>query len=153
MDSVLAAATLPVQMTTRQCLCVLALGLAMIAACHKDSAVDDSVCRCTPGNLSRTRSADGTVLDGATLLGKLRRHRRDVEQHKTPRDIKVFDDELRFEILSFCQPCGDWVKDRMTIEELFPLARLDDAASSVCLGLVLRDGTTAWGDARPRACR
>jgi len=143
-------------MTTRQWLGVAALGLAIgvaTGACHRDSAVDNAVCRCTPGNLSRTRRADGTTLDSAALLGKLRRHRRDVEQHKNPRDIKVFDDELRFEISNFCQPCGDWIQDRMTIEDMFPLARLDDAAGSVCLGLVLRDGTTIYGDARPPACR
>jgi hypothetical protein len=141
-------------MTARQRLGVVILGLAIgvaTGACHGEPAVDDRVRRCTPGNLSRTRLTDGTFLDGAALLGKLRRHRRDVEQHKMPRDIKVFDDELRFEISNFCQPCGDWVKDRMTIEELFPLARLDDAADAVCMGLVLRDGTTVYGDARPRA--
>ncbi len=139
-------------MTTRQCLWV-ALVLATIAACHDTPPADDGVCRCTPGNLSKTKLADGTALDGAALLGKLRRHRQDVEQHKNPRDIKVFDDELRFQISNFCQPCGDWIKDRMTIEDMFPLARLDDAANAVCLGLVLRDGTTVYGDARPRACR
>jgi hypothetical protein len=140
-------------MTAWQSVCSAALALAVVAACHETPAADDGVCRCTPGNVSRTRLADGTYLDGAALLGKLRRHRRDVEQHRTPRDIKVFDDELRFEIANFCQPCGDWVKDRMTIEDLFPLAQLDDAAGSVCLGLVLRDGSTVYGDARPRACR
>jgi hypothetical protein len=139
-------------MTTRQWLPGVALVLAMFTAC-RDKPVDDGVCHCTPGNVSRTKQSDGTYLDGAALLGKLRRHQRDVEQHRNPRDIKVFDDELRFEISNFCQPCGDWVKDRMTIEDLFPLQRLDDAAGSVCLGLVLRDGTTVYGDARPRACR
>jgi hypothetical protein len=143
-------------MATRQRLAVMVFGLAIggaSGACHRDGPADDGVCRCTPGNLSRTKLADGTTLDSAALLGKLRRHRRDVEQHKTPRDIKVFDDELRFEISNFCQPCGDWVQDRMTIEDLFPLGRLDDAAGAVCMGLVLRDGTTVYGDARPRACR
>jgi hypothetical protein len=130
----------------------MTLVLAIVAAC-RDTPVDDGVCRCTPGNRSRTRLADGTFLDGAALLGKLRRHQRDVEQHRTPRDIKVFDDELRFAISNFCQPCGDWVEDRMTIEEMFPLSRLDDAATGICMGLVLRDGTTVYGDARPRACR
>jgi hypothetical protein len=131
---------------------MVAMTLAMAAACRNPPA-DDSVCHCTPGNVSRTQLPDGRYLDSAALLGKLRRHQRDVEQHRTPRDIKVFDDELRFEIANFCQPCGDWIKDRMTIEEMFPLSRLDDAAGSVCLGLVLRDGTTVYGDARPRACR
>jgi hypothetical protein len=130
----------------------MTLVLAIVAAC-RDTPVGDGVCRCTPGNRSRTRLADGTFLDGAALLGKLRRHQRDVEQHRTPRDIKVFDDELRFAISNFCQPCGDWVEDRMTIEEMFPLSRLDDAATGICMGLVLRDGTTVYGDARPRACR
>jgi hypothetical protein len=126
---------------------------ACAAACHDPGPADDTVCRCTPGNLSRTRLADGTVLDGAALLGKLRRHAREVAEHRTPRDIKVLDDELRFAISNFCQPCGTWVGDRMTIEEMFPLRRLDDAVGAVCLGLVLHDGTTAYGDARPRACR
>ena len=78
---------------------------------------------------------------------------RDVEQHRNPRDIKVDDDELRLHVATFCQPCSDWVNDHATLEALFPLDRLDDAAGAVCLGLVLRDGTTAYGDARPRACR
>jgi hypothetical protein len=138
---------LPVALVLAAVTCLGALG-----ACRATPA-DDGVCRCTPGNQSRTKLGDGTYLDGAALLGKLRRHRRDVEQRRNPRDIKVDDDELRLELASFCQPCADWVKDRVTIEELFPLHRLDDAASAVCLGLVLRDGTTAYGDARPRACR
>src|SRR5262245_30838187 len=129
----------------------IATALAL-AAC-RSAPTDDGVCRCTPGNQWRTRNSDGRVLDAAALLGKLRRHRRDVEQHRTPRDIKIDDDALRFDVVSLCQPCGDWVQDRMTVEELFPLARLDDAVDAVCLGLVLRDGTTAYGDARPRACR
>jgi hypothetical protein len=153
MDPEVGAATLHLQMTTRQRRCVVTLVLAMVAACHDTLPTDDGTCHCTPGNLSRTQLADGTHLDSAALLGKLRRHRRDVEQRRNPRDIKVLDDELRFEVANFCQPCGDWVQDRMTIEDLFPLARLDDAAGSVCLGLVLRDGTTVYGDARPRACR
>jgi len=53
------------------------------------------------------------------------------------RDIKVFDDELRFAILSFCQPCGGWVGDRLTIEAMFPLQRLDMPSMA-----------SAW----PRAC-
>jgi len=126
--------------------------LALLAACGAKPA-DDPVCRCTPANASRTKLADGTTLDSAGLLARLRRHRRDVEQHRTPRDIKVFDDELRFQISNFCQPCGDWVQDRMTIEDMYPVSRLDDATGSVCLGLVLGDGTTVYGDARPRACR
>jgi hypothetical protein len=151
MQSKVGAATLR-EMTTRQCLWV-AYVLATVAACRDTPPADDGVCRCTPGNLSRTKLADGTALDGAALLGKLRHHRQEVEQHRNPRDIKVFDDELRFQISNFCQPCGDWIQDRMTMENMFPLARLDDAAGAVCLGLVLRDGTTIYGDARPRACR
>jgi len=126
---------------------------AVVAACHDAPPAGEGACRCTPGNLSRARQSDGTPFDGAALLAGLRRHRQYVEQHRNPRDIKVFDDELRLALASFCQPCGDWVGDRMTMEELFPLQRLDDAAGSVCLGLVLRDGTTVYGDARPRACR
>jgi hypothetical protein len=130
----------------------LTLGLALPAGC-RSAPPDDGVCRCTPGNRSRTRSADGSFVDGAALLAKLRRHQRDVDQRRTPRDIKVDDDVLRYEISNFCQPCGDWVLDRMTMEDMFPLERLADAVDAVCLGLVLRDGTVAYGAARPRACR
>lgn len=130
---------------------VLVLGfIVLVLASCEDHArpADDPACSCVPGNRSRTRLRDGTVLDGAALLSRLRRHRADVAAHRTPRDIKVQDDELRFAVSNFCQPCGAWVGDRATIEELYPLARLDDAVDAVCMGLVLRDGTTAYGDAR-----
>jgi hypothetical protein len=119
----------------------------------RSTPADDPVCRCTPGNSSRTKLSDGTYLDGPALVAKLRYHRQAVEQNRTPRDIKVFDDELRMAIIGYCQPCGDWIQDRLTIEDMFPLQRLDDAASAVCLGLVLHDGTTVYGNARPPACR
>jgi hypothetical protein len=123
-----------------------------LAACR--GKADDGVCRCTPGNVSRTRSVDEAApMDGAGLLDKLRRHKRYVDEQRERRDIKLFDDELRYAILDFCQPCSAWVGERATMEEMFPLHRLDDATSAVCMGLVLRDGTTAYGDARPRACR
>jgi len=128
------------------CACACAL-----AACRK---TDDGVCRCTPGNVSHTRSVDEAApMDGAALLEKLRRHKRYVDEQRERRDIKLFDDELRYAILDFCQPCSAWVGERATMEEMFPLHRLGDATSAVCMGLVLRDGTTAYGDARPRACR
>ena len=128
------------------------LVLGGLLACHEPPAASPA-CACTPGNVSRTKLTNGAPLDGAALLDQLRRHKRDVEQHRTPRDIKVFDDELRFAILGFCQPCGSWVGDRSTIEAMFPLERLDDAVDGVCMGLVLRDGTTAYGELRPAACR
>jgi len=130
----------------------LVLAIAAIAGC-RGAPADDGACRCTPENRSRTRLRDGDYLDGASLLARLRRHRSDVALHRPARDVKMFDDELRLELTSFCQPCSDWVQDRMTIEDMFPLDRLDDAASGVCMGLVLRDGTTVYGSARPRACR
>lgn len=92
-------------------------------------------------------------MDGAILLEKLRLHKRYVDERRERRDVKLLDDELRYAILDFCQPCSAWVGERATMEEMFPLHRLVDATSAVCMGLVLRDGTTAWGDARPRACR
>lgn len=133
----------------------LAWAVVALAACRgRDRADDDGVCRCTPGNVSHTRSVDEAApMDGVGLLAKLRRHQQLVDANRNPRDIKVFDDELRYAILDFCQPCGSWISERSTMEELFPLQRLGDATSAVCLGLVLRDGTTAYGDARPRACR
>ena len=145
-------------MATRPRIPVTSLAVvAMLAAtaCRSDRSTPagDPVCRCTPGNSSRTKLSDGTSLDGATLVAKLRYHRQAVADKRTPRDIKVFDDELRLAIIGYCQPCGDWIQDRMTIEDMFPLPRLDDAASAVCLGLVLHDGTTVYGNARPSACR
>lgn len=115
---------------------------------------DTGPCRCTPGNVSRTKAVDEAApMDGPALLERLRRHKRYVEERRNPRDVKVFDDELRYAILEFCQPCSAWVGERMTMEQMFPLDRLGEATSAVCMGLVLRDGTVAYGDARPRACR
>jgi hypothetical protein len=132
---------------------VAALGACRATAQDGDGAADGP-CRCTPGNVSRTRSVDEAApMDGPALLERLRRHQRYVDEGRNPRDVKVFDDELRYAILSFCQPCSAWVGERMTMEQMFPLRRLDEATSAVCMGLVLRDGTIAYGDARPRACR
>lgn len=129
-----------------------AAALAALAGC-RGAPADDGACRCTPENRSRAQLPEGGTLDGATLLAKLRRHQRDVALQRPGRDVKLFDDELRLELTSFCQPCSDWVEDRLTIEDMFPLDRLDDAVAGVCMGLVLRDGTTVYGNARPRACR
>jgi len=127
--------------------------LFVMAACKSGPAKDEP-CSCTPANVSRTKTLhEAAPMDGQSLLIRLRQHRQDVKSGKTPRDIKVADDELRFAILEFCQPCGDWVPDRLTIEEMFPLDRLDAATKGVCMGLVLTDGTTAWGAARPQNCR
>lgn len=136
----------------RRLLRATAAAAALLAGCH-GAPTDDGVCRCTPENRSRARLPDGGTLDGQTLLAKLRRHRRDVALQRPGRDVKLFDDELRLELTDFCQPCSDWVKDRLTIDDMFPLDRLDDAVAGVCMGLVLRDGTTVYGNARPRACR
>jgi len=127
---------------------------AALSACRNNEASDSAPCRCTPGNVSRTRAlGDDAPMDGRALLDRLRRHKRLVDENRNPRDVKVFDDELRHAIIDFCQPCSDWVGERLTMEQMFPLARLADATSAVCMGLVLRDGTLAYGDARPRACR
>ena len=109
---------------------------------------DDTRCTCVPNNASRVGG-----IDGAALLARLRRHVRDVAQHRNARDVKVDDDELRLAVANFCDPCNTWVTDRLTVDEMFPLARLDEAVEVVCLGLVMRDRTLAFGDARPRACR
>jgi hypothetical protein len=138
--------------TMRCRLLAIATLAAALAGCRAAPA-DDGACRCTPANRSRTRRADGSTLDGATLLARLRRHKRDVALQRPGRDVKLLDDELRLELTEFCQPCSDWVTDRLTIEDMFPLDRLDDAGAGVCMGLVLRDGTTVYGTARPRACR
>lgn len=129
------------------------LAIAILLSACRAPATEDAACRCVPENRSRLKLADGTPVDGATLLARLRRHAQMVAERRNPRDIKVLDDQLRFEVASLCQPCGEWVGDRLTMEELFPLDRLDDAQRAACMGLALRDGTTAWGRARPAACR
>src|SRR5262245_47714266 len=131
-------------MSTQRALCLAVAFAVALALCACRDAATDAACRCVPENRSRMRAADGSVLDGAALLGKLRRHRSDVALHRPGRDVKVFDDELRLQLTEFCQPCSDWISDRMTIEDMFPLDRLDDAATAVCMGLVLRDGTTVY---------
>ncbi len=132
---------------------VIAGATLALAACHKP-AEPEGPCRCAPANTIKSKPiGDAAPMTGETVLANLRRHARDVAAGRNPRDIKVLDDQLRFAVVELCQPCGDWVNDRMTMEQLFPLARLDDAVSAVCMGLVLRDGSTAYGDARPASCR
>ena len=127
---------------------------ALLIGCGSKATDEPSACTCAPGNKGRIRGAGGAEpLTGSSLLAALRKHAQDVRLNKTPRDIKVADDELRFQIIDFCSPCEAWVNDRMTMEEMFPLDRLDDATSAVCMGLVLKDGSTAYGETRPRACR
>ncbi len=125
-----------------------ALGIVIIGllaiGCSKP-APEPTTCTCVPNNASRVGYVD--------VLGKLRRHVRDVAAGRNARDVKVDDDELRFAIANYCDPCNAWVTDRMTIDEMYPLARLDDATGAVCMGLVLRDRTTVYGDVRPTACR
>ena len=129
----------------------LAIALALIAACRGQT---DGPCQCTPDNVSRTKRHDQTTpIDSIGLLSLLRRHRDLEVQNANRRDIKLVDDEIRLTVTSFCQPCGDWVGDRMTVDEMFPLARIDDATGAVCLGLVLRDGSTTFGTGRPANCR
>jgi len=130
-----------------------AVAILGLVACAP-SSTEDVVCRCTPANSSLTRRVGAAApMDGAALLGELRRHRQAVRDGKNARAVKLVDDELRLALTDFCHPCSAWVTDRLTIDEMFPMSRLDDATTGVCMGLVLRDGTTAWGDARPRACR
>jgi hypothetical protein len=127
--------------------------LALLVACKSEPAAEGP-CTCTPDNHGNISSPlTGQPMDGAMLVAQLRRHMAEVRTGKTPRDVKVFDDELRFAIIDFCQPCGGWVADRMTIEEMFPIEKLDEATSAVCMGLVLRDGKTAYGSTRPANCR
>jgi len=114
-----------------------------LTACGKPA--EPRTCDCLP------QPADPA--GGAAILDGLRRHVAAVRDGKNPRDVKLVDDDLRFAIVNFCSPCGAWVADRTTIEDLYPLDRLDDAARATCLGLELADGTTVYGNARPRACR
>ncbi len=129
------------------------IAIVVLAACGSKSA-DDGPCTCTPANVGHAKAiGEAGPMTGESLLAALRRHRQEVAANLNPRDIKVHDDELRFQIVDFCQPCADWVKDRMTMEEMFPFEQLDNARSAVCMGLVLRDGKTVYGETRPRACR
>jgi len=105
---------------------------ALLAACH-----DEPVKACTPVGQTKPE-----------LLAQLRRHRTLVDQRANGRDVKLVDDEIRIAEGLACQPC-EWVGDRLTVDEMLPLARLDDAVATTCLGLVLRDGSTVYGRARP----
>lgn len=131
---------------------VAAAGATLLAACHGGSE-PAGPCTCKPANTIKSKAlGEAAPMTGETVLANLRRHARDVAAGRNPRDIKMLDDQLRFAVVELCQPC-DWVTDRMTMEALFPLQRLDDAVSAVCMGLVLRDGTSTYGDAHPSNCR
>jgi hypothetical protein len=128
------------------------LAIALLGC--REPAKDDGKCTCTPNNASRVKLRnEAAPVDGKQLLERLHRHKRDVQLGRNARDIKVDDDELRFAISNFCDPCNSWVLDTMRIEDLYPMARLEEAANAICLGLELRDGSVVYGDARPRACR
>jgi hypothetical protein len=105
---------------------------ALLAGCH-----DEPVKACTP--VGKTKPE---------LLALLRRHRTMTEQTTNGRDVKLVDDEIRLAEALACQPC-EWVGDRLAVDEMVPFARLDDAVGTTCLGLVLRDGSTIYGRARP----
>jgi hypothetical protein len=131
----------------------IALVFVFLIGCSKQADAP-TTCTCTPGNTGRIRGAGGSEpLTGSSLLAALRKHAQDVRLGKNPRDIKVADDQLRFQIIDYCSPCEAWVDDRMTMEEMFPLDRLDDATGAVCMGLVLKDGSTVYGGTRPAVCR
>ena len=107
--------------------------LAVIAGCH-----DEPAKACAPAGKTKPE-----------LLQLLRRHRAMVAQGgANGRDIKLVDDEIRIAESLACQPC-EWVGDRLTVDQMVPLARLDDAVGTACLGLILRDGSTVFGSARP----
>jgi hypothetical protein len=124
------------------------VALLVLVACGKDAELP---CTCKPANVAKI-TQHGAPIDSASVLALLRRHRTLIEQRAQGRDVKLVDDEIRIQVGALCQPCGDWVGDRMTVDEMFPISRLDDATGVVCLGLTLRDGTTAFGE-RPSACR
>ncbi len=138
----------------RSAISLATVGIAVtVLACKKPDA-EPATCTCTPGNVAHAKSVgEAAPITGEGLLAALRRHRQEVRDHVNPRDIKVHDDQLRFQIVDYCQPCSDWVGDRLTMEDMFPMGRLDEATRAVCMGLVLRDGSTVYGDARPAACR
>jgi len=128
--------------------------LAIVVLGCREPATDAGTCTCTPNNASRVKQRDEAApMDGKQLLERLHRHKRDVRLGRNARDIKVDDDQLRFAISNYCDPCNSWVLDTMRIEDLYPMARLEESANAICLGLELRDGTVVYGDARPRACR
>lgn len=108
------------------------LALIALAACHDDPPRP----ACEPTGTASPK-----------MLTLARRHRTLVDQHAPNRDVKMIDDELRLAMSIACQPCP-WVGDRLTVDEMLPMARLDDATAVTCLGFVLRDGSTIYGRAR-----
>ncbi|MBA3454258.1 MAG: hypothetical protein H0T42_14290, partial [Deltaproteobacteria bacterium] len=87
----------------------LVVASLVLAGCRAPTPPDEG-CPCTPGNTGRIKGVrDDAPMTGESLLGRLRRHRSDVALGVNPRDIKVIDDQLRFAIIDFCQPCAHWV--------------------------------------------
>jgi hypothetical protein len=103
----------------------------LLVACGSGTSDD---CTCKP---THAPSEQGLEL--------LRRHR---AAPKNGRDTKLIDDEARVQAANLCSPCNTWVGERARIDELYPLERLDDATAATCMGLVLRDGSTAFGASR-----
>ena len=101
-----------------------------------------ATCACTP-----------TARPSTKLVALLRRHQAAVaDGHRNGRDTKLIDDEIRAEASIACEPCGGWVGERALPEELFPLDHLYQAVAATCVGLQLRDGTVAYGEAHPAEC-
>ena len=120
-----------------------AFALLVLASCNAHDGGDRAAgCACAPAGHSSDK-----------LLGLLRRHQSAVaDGRRNGRDTKLIDDEIRVQAAIACEPCGGWVGERALPEDLYPLDRLADADGAVCLGLHLRDGSVAYGDARPEAC-
>lgn len=103
-------------------------------------------CACTPTAASAKAST--------AILQLIQRHQAAVlAGDRNGRETQMIDDELRNKSIMACDPCGAWIGDRATAEELYPLAHATDAVGVTCTGLRLRDGTTVYGDAHPAECR
>ena len=114
--------------------------------CGRGAGEVPARCECVPTQASSPASA--------SLLDLIRRHQGAVRDgQRNGRGTKLIDDELRLQSSILCQPCGAWIGERATPEEIYPLDRADGAVSVVCTGLRLGDGTIAYGAVHPPECR
>jgi hypothetical protein len=117
-----------------------------VASCSDRAADAPASCSCSPHAPSSRASA--------ALLELVHRHAHAVRDgQRNGRDTKLIDDELRMQSQILCEPCGAWIGERTTPEEIYPFAREAEAVGVVCTGLQLGDGTIAYGELHPPECR
>ena len=118
-----------------------------LVGCSSPAPETPATCACSP---TQPEAAPKASL---AIRALVRRHQAAVRDgHRNGRDTKLVDDELRLQSAILCEPCGGWIGERATAEEMYPVDRVEDALGVVCAGFRLRDGTIAYGTAHPPEC-